>query len=69
MKSMKTKLVLSALGFALLATPAFAQRLSHRYDYAPAQNSQTGIYSNPVGRTGTAESRESGAAWDLDRGY
>jgi hypothetical protein len=36
MKSLNTKLVLSALGIALLATPAFAQKP----DRQPAQNSQ-----------------------------
>lgn len=35
MKTLNTKLVLSALGIALLATPAFAQR-----SYQPSRSSQ-----------------------------
>lgn len=74
MKSLNTKLVLSALGIALLATPAFAQRQHWQpsnqglYDYQGAGN-QVGTYPNPVARSGSAEQVQSGAAFDLGRGY
>jgi len=72
MKSLNTKLVLSAIGIALLATPAFAQRPQRQpspralYDYqvVPAGN-PTRSYPNPVAHTGTAEQVQSGAAFDL----
>jgi hypothetical protein len=74
MKLFNTKLILSAVGIALLATPAFAQ---HSYRHAPRNlyNSQApagdpaGVYPNPVGRTGSAENVQSGAAFNTDRGY
>jgi hypothetical protein len=46
MKSLNTKLVLSAVGIALLATPAFAQR-THRQVVHPTQ-SQIQVPSNDV---------------------
>ena len=71
MKSINSKLVLSVLGIALLASPAFAQRPHHlvRHEPVQAQNNPVGTYPNPVGRTGTEDSIRSGAASDLDRGY
>jgi hypothetical protein len=69
MKSLTSKLLLSALGIALLATPALAQR-PHRH--APAQQATIypmPTYPNPVTRSGSAESVESGAAFNLDNGY
>lgn len=75
MASLNTKLVLSAVGIALLATtPALAQRRSHRpgrqaYDYLVPRGEAPGVYPNPVGRTGTAEQVQSGIAFGLDRGY
>jgi hypothetical protein len=68
MTSLNTKLVLSALGIALLASPAFAQKPHHR---APAQtelqdsaalNGGAGfsVYPNPVTHSGSAMSREMG---------
>jgi hypothetical protein len=87
MRPLNARLVLSAVSIALLATPAFAQRLRHRptphrslYDYqhqtsgassfaeVPPGDPSTG-YPNPVTRTGSAEQVQSGAAFDLDRGY
>jgi len=86
MTSLNARLVLSALSIALLATPAFAQRLHHRpspravYDYqrnangfssfaeVPPGDLSTG-YPNPVTHSGSAEQVQSGAAFDLDRGY
>jgi hypothetical protein len=69
MKSLTSKLLLSALGIALVATPALAQR-PHRP--APAQRANVysvPTYPNPVTRSGSAESVESGAAFNLDNGY
>jgi hypothetical protein len=69
MKSLTSKLLLSALGIALVATPALAQR-PHRH--APAQQANIypmPTYPNPVTRSGSAESVESGAAFNLDNGY
>jgi hypothetical protein len=69
MKSLSTKLVLSALGVALLATPAFAAK-HHQASYqglqnsaagAPAPITDVGTYPNGATRTGSAYSRESGA--------
>ena len=66
MKSLSTKLVLSALGVALLATPAFAQK-RHPASYQGLQNSAAsaptdiGTYPNGATRSGSAYSRESGA--------
>jgi hypothetical protein len=70
MKSMNSKLVLSAIAIALLATSAFAQP-AHRVGAHPAQfyNSLGGTYPNPVARSGSEESVESGAAFNVDRGY
>jgi hypothetical protein len=67
MKSLSTKLVLSALGVALLATPAFAAK-HHPASYRGLQNStvgsapaDVGTYPNGATRSGSAYSRESGA--------
>ena len=66
MKSLSTKLVLSALGVALLATPAFAAK-HHPASYQGLQNSaagaptDVGTYPNGATRSGSAYSRESGA--------
>jgi hypothetical protein len=73
MKSVTTKVLLSAIGIALLASPAFAQPLRHHaspriYDYAAPQTNPVGVYPNPVGDSGSAESVQSGAAFHLDRG-
>ena len=86
MTSLNARIILSAVGVALLATPTFAQRLHHRsspralYDYqrnangfssfaqVPPGDPSTG-YPNPVTHSGSAEQVQSGAAFDLDRGY
>jgi hypothetical protein len=69
MKSLSTKLVLPALGVALLATPAFAAK-HHRASYqglqdsaasAPAPTTDVGTYPNGAIRGGSVYSRESGA--------
>ncbi|MGA8498497.1 MAG: hypothetical protein WB764_23640 [Xanthobacteraceae bacterium] len=67
MKSLTTKLVLSALGVALLATPAFAAK-HHPASYQGLQNSaagaptvDVGTYPNGATRSGSVYSRESGA--------
>jgi hypothetical protein len=69
MKSLSTKLVLSALGVALLATPAFAakhrqasyQGLQNSTAGAPAPSTDVGTYPNGAIRGGSVYSRESGA--------
>jgi hypothetical protein len=70
MKSLKTKVVLSALGIALVATPALAQQ-PHRqqrpqqlYNYQAPVADPAGTYPNPVARSGSAEQVQSGAAFD-----
>jgi hypothetical protein len=69
MKSLNTKLVLSVLGVALLATPAFAAK-HHQASYQGLQNSaasvpapttDVGTYPNGATRSGSVYSRESGA--------
>ena len=69
MNSFSTKLLLSAMAIAIVATPALAQR-PHRQ--APAQQVQVnpvGTYPNPVTRSGSMQSIESGAAFNVDHGY
>src|ERR1700686_2860335 len=69
MKSLSTKLILSALGVALLATPAFAakhhpasyQGLQNSAAGTPAPTTDVGTYPNGATRSGSAYSRESGA--------
>ncbi len=69
---LNTKLILSAVGIALLATPALAQE-SYRqprnlYDYQ-IRSSGPGMYPNPVGHSGSAAQIQSGGAFNTDRGY
>jgi hypothetical protein len=61
-----TKLILSALGIALLATPALAQRPVRHMQYPSQTQIQVpvGTYPNPVARSGSAEQAESGAAFN-----
>lgn len=68
MKSLNTRLVLSALGVALLATPAFAAKHQNSYEglqnYAPGYSDQAysaGTYPNGTPYSGSVLSRESGA--------
>ncbi len=69
MKSVTTKLLLSAMAVAILATPAFAQR-PHRHAPAPQLNAYpVGTYPNPVTRSGSEQSVQSGAAFNVDNGY
>ena len=73
MKSLSTKLLLSAVGLALLATPAFAQRPERQhspralYNYQDPQPNTVGVYPNGTARSGSAESVDSGAAFNLQR--
>ena len=68
MKSLNTKLVLSVLGIAALATPAFAQR--PYWQARPYNNYQApaaypgGAYPNPVASSDSEQSIESGAEFD-----
>jgi hypothetical protein len=74
MKNLNTKLVLSALGIALLATPAFAKPQHWQpsrqglYNYQDPATNPVGTYPNPVARSGSAEAVQSGAEFNLDRG-
>jgi hypothetical protein len=73
MNSIHTKLVLSALGVALLATPAFAQRPHRQPAHQQVQTTTTTYpnrvesftYPNGATRSGSAESIESGADFNL----
>lgn len=73
MKLINAKLILSAVGIALLATPALAQEsyphASSRNLYNYQTNDPAGVYPNPVARSGSAAQVDSGAAFDTDRGY
>jgi hypothetical protein len=69
MKSLNTKLILTALGIAMLATPAFAQGSYRHHASRPLYNQApvadpAGTYPNPVGVSGSAESVQSGAAFN-----
>ncbi|MFZ3351013.1 MAG: hypothetical protein WA268_09135 [Xanthobacteraceae bacterium] len=71
--SLNTKLILSVIGIALLATPALAQEsyrhASSRNQYNYQTNDPAGVYPNPIARSGSAAQVQSGAAFDTDRGY
>lgn len=67
MKSLNTKLLLSALGIALLATPAFAQRPYHHVQSEYGYQNSVGVYPNGASRSGSAESVESGAEFNVVR--
>jgi hypothetical protein len=79
MKSLKIKLALSAAAIAMLATPAFAQRPHQRVqnqqlqtqDYAGDEAYQNGPALHypdfSAARTGSLESQESGADFNLGR--
>jgi hypothetical protein len=64
MKLINTKLVLSALGIALLATPALAQQQTQPLNQGYSSNAQSGYgwtqYPNPQTHSGSAMSRDSG---------
>lgn len=70
---LNTKLILSAVGIALLATPALAQESyrhsSSRNQYNYRTNDPAGVYPNPVTRSGSAAQVQSGAAYNTERGY
>ena len=68
-----TKLILSAIGIALLATPALAQE-SYRHSssrnlYNYQTNDPAGVYPNGASRSGSAESVQSGAEFNTMRAY
>jgi uncharacterized protein YdeI (BOF family) len=71
MKSINTKLALAALAIAMLATPALAQRQHHQVQsqsqpqYTPSND--TPRYPNPVIRSGSQASVDSGAEFDESR--
>jgi hypothetical protein len=73
MKSLNMKLMLSAVGVALLMTPALAQNQSqkpHRQSSQQEVQSQyndVGTYPNGASRSGSVYSRESGADDNLIR--
>lgn len=71
MKSFTSRLLLSAVAIAIVATPALAQR-PHRQAALPeayANPYAVGVYPNPVTRSGSEQSIQSGAAFNVDRGY
>lgn len=68
MKAFNTKLALSALAIAMLATPALAQKSHHQASQASTQGlynsaagTDVGTYPNGAQRSGSVWSRESGA--------
>ena len=66
MKSLNTKIVLAALGFAVLATPALAQsRHRQAQDYNAIQSAPVEHYPNGAQKTGSAANRDSGAEFNL----
>jgi len=77
MKSLNLKLALTAIAVATLATPAFAQRQHQRVqndqlqDYAGSETYQSSPALHypdfSAGRTGSLESQESGALFNLGR--
>ena len=72
MKSLTTKLVLSAVGVVLVAGPALAQRTRHvpqqpQSYYGAKDPGTAGTYPNGASRTGSEESRESGAEFNVIR--
>jgi len=70
---LNTKLILSAVGIALLATPALAQEsyrhASSRNLYNYQTNNPAGVYPNGATRSGSADSVQSGAEFNTERGY
>jgi hypothetical protein len=76
MKSLNMKLALSAVAVAMLATPALAARSHTQVAPRPMYDSYQGnqgyqapqveTYPNGASRTGTAESVESGAEFNLE---
>jgi hypothetical protein len=71
MKSLNTKLLLSALGIALLATPAFAQHRRWQdppralYNYQVTPGNSYSVYPNDAIRSGSADSVDSGAEFNV----
>ena len=70
---LNTKLILSVVGIALLATPALAQE-SYRHSssrnlYSYQTNNPVGVYTNGATRSGSADSVQSGAEFNTERGY
>jgi hypothetical protein len=65
------KLILSAVGIALLATPALAQEsyphASSRNLYNYQTSGSVGVYPNGASRSGSAESVQSGAEFNTQR--
>jgi hypothetical protein len=69
MKTLNMKLALSAVAVAMLATPALAAR-SHQHvvqqpSYSTNQTGEYFTYPNGAPKTGTQESYESGAEFNL----
>ena len=70
MNSLNIKLVLSIVGFVMLVTPAFAQAPHGNpapgalYNYQAPAADPSAIYPNPVARSGSGESIQSGAVFN-----
>jgi len=69
MKSLNMKLALTAVAIAMLATPALAQRQQHQQQQAQYQTApgDVGTYPNGAPKTGSAESQQDGADFNLSR--
>ncbi len=67
MSSFKTKLAFAAIGFAVLATPAFAQR-PHRQAQSHDYYATQGVphYPNGAQKTGSASAVDSGAMFNTE---
>ena len=66
MKSLTAKIALVALGIAIVATPALAQRLFRSpAGYTATQSVPVEHYPNGAQKTGTAANRDSGAEFNL----
>ncbi len=67
MNAFKTKLALTAIGIAVLATPAFAQR-PHRQAQSQDYYATQGVphYPNGAQKTGSENSVESGAMFNTE---
>jgi hypothetical protein len=66
MHSLNTKIFLTALGVAVLATPALAQsRHRQAEDYNAIQSAPVEHYPNGAQKTGSAANRDSGALFNL----
>jgi hypothetical protein len=69
MKTFTSTLALAAIGAAMLAAPALAQGpyRTHQSQYYQSAPSDVGTYPNGAAKTGSAESEQDGADFNLNR--